>query len=144
MKMRNIILIIVAAMVLATLIVAKSADAAGAGYVTNYTKWKTRSNDKKAGYVSGVIDSELRVSDFDDKAELARSTGIENCLVDLGLTDVDIADAVTAAYERNLTRWDNAADVMTRGVVYEICRKNINTQRIKYKLDAWKPWKNWK
>ena len=126
------------------ILIATPGWAAQTGFQTNYSGWKSLSQNKKVGYVMGVIDYYflLFVDDVNNYNKRAAIDGIEDCLDELKITDHMLAEAVTKHYENNLDHWENGPAMVLHGVVRSICLKFINKQRIQLGLSP--PWKKWK
>jgi hypothetical protein len=119
------------------LLFASTAEAL-AGYKSNYSDWKQTSPEAQSQYAMGLLDGQLMPS-TDDKADLARSFGLNQCAVDLGLTGLIIAEAITRHYENHSDTWGMPPIVIfQKEIVHGACLQFINAQRTNYGLELWK------
>jgi hypothetical protein len=120
------------------LLIFASATDALAGYKSNYSEWKQTSPEAQSQYAMGLLDGQL-MPNADDKSDLARSFGLNQCAVDLGLTGSILAEAITRHYENHLDTWGMPPiAIFQKDIVRGACLKQINTQRANYGLELWK------
>ena len=117
------------------------ATSANAGFISNYSEWRSLSDSGRLFYVLGLYDSEDASQTVGEPTWItARRSGTRKCAAALKLSGDMMVEAVNAHYTRYNRDWGISPSVIYIHVMRNICLDHINASLVEAGLKGdWKP-----